>query len=292
MNSETNVLVVEFLDYLKIEKGLSENTVKSYRVDLYEFFKIISKSYEKIEKEDIYTYIDNMRNKFKNNTVQRKVSAVKTFFKYLYMNKKIKKDPLNTIKLMKKETRLPEIIDEEEFNKIIETFNHNPKDVRDKLILKLLMASGARISEIVNLDVSNIKDNDYRYIKVLGKGSKYRFIPIYDKIADEIKEYIEKEREEIKSSKKDYKLFPGASRTTFYLKLREKAKNAGINKNVHPHTIRHSVASLLLKNGLDIRYVQELLGHSSITTTEHYTHVEKSKLKSIYDNVGLGDDVE
>lgn len=292
MSSETNVLIVEFLDYLKIEKGLSENTVKSYRIDLFEFFKFMDKKYTDIIKEDIYTYIDEMRKKFKNNTIQRKISSIKTFFKYLYMNKYISKDPLNTIKLMKKEARLPEIIDEEEFNKIIETFNHNPKDIRDKLILKLLMASGARISEIVNLDVSNIKDNEYRYIKVFGKGSKYRFIPIYEEIAEEIKNYIENEREVLKSSKKDYRLFPGASRSTFYIKLREKAKNANINKNVHPHTIRHSVASLLLKNGLDIRYVQEILGHSSITTTEHYTHIEKSKLKTIYDNIGLGDEDE
>lgn len=292
MNDNTKILVSEFIDYLKMEKGLSENTIKSYKIDIKEFFEYIAKDHNQILKENIYSYIEKMRSEFKNTTIQRKVSSIKTFYKYLYMNKYVTKDPLNTIKVLKKETRLPEIIDEEEFNRIIDTFNHNPKDIRDKLILKLLMASGARISEIVNLDVSNIKDNEYRYIKVLGKGNKYRFIPIYEQIANELKEYIENERESLRTSKRDYRLFPGASRTLFYIKLREKAKNANIKKNVHPHTIRHSVASLLLKNGLDIRYVQEILGHSSITTTEHYTHVEKSKLKSIYDNIRLGDDIE
>lgn len=292
MSSETSLQVTSFLDYLKIEKGLSQNTVNSYRVDIKEFFKFINKNYEKIEKQDIYSYIENMKEKFKHNTVQRKISSIKSLYKYLYMNKLITKDPTNTIKSMKKEKRLPEILNKEEFNRILETFSHDAKDIRDKLILKLLMATGARVSEIINLEIKDIEENEYKYIKVLGKGSKYRYIPIYKEIGDEIKEYIAKERELIKKTKKDYKLFTGATRTSFYLVFREHAKRANIEKNVHPHMIRHSIASLLLKNGADIRMVQEILGHASITTTELYTHVEKSKLKSIYDSIGLGEEDE
>lgn len=290
MNKETNLCINEFIDYLQFEKGLSEKTIKSYKVDLRDFFDATKKEYDEIKKEDIYKYIEDIKKKFKHNTVQRKVSAVKSFFKFLYVNKNIKKDPSNTIKSLQKEKRLPEVLSEDDFNKILDTFNHEPKNIRNKLILKLLIASGARISEILNLKVGDISDNNYEYIRVFGKGSKYRYIPIYNSLANEIKEYVQNNRDFLKKSEKDYKLFPNLRREQFYTTLREHAKMCGIEKRVYPHIIRHSIATILLKNGADIRMVQELLGHASISTTQIYTHVEKSKLKSVYDNISLGDD--
>lgn len=290
MNKETNLCINEFIDYLQFEKGLSEKTIKSYKVDLRDFFDATKKEYDEIKKEDIYKYIEDIKKKFKHNTVQRKVSAVKSFFKFLYVNKNIKKDPSNTIKSLQKEKRLPEVLNEDDFNKILDTFNHEPKNIRNKLILKLLIASGARISEILNLKVGDISDNNYEYIRVFGKGSKYRYIPIYNSLANEIKEYVQNNRDFLKKSEKDYKLFPNLRREQFYTTLREHAKMCGIEKRVYPHIIRHSIATILLKNGADIRMVQELLGHASISTTQIYTHVEKSKLKSVYDNISLGDD--
>lgn len=290
MNKETNLCINEFIDYLQFEKGLSEKTIKSYNVDLRDFFDATKKEYDEIKKEDIYKYIEDIKKKFKHNTVQRKVSAVKSFFKFLYVNKNIKKDPSNTIKSLQKEKRLPEVLSEDDFNKILDTFNHEPKNIRNKLILKLLIASGARISEIINLKVGDISDNNYEYIRVFGKGSKYRYIPIYNSLANEIKEYVQNNRDFLKKSEKDYKLFPKLRREQFYTTLREHAKMCGIEKRVYPHIIRHSIATILLKNGADIRMVQELLGHASISTTQIYTHVEKSKLKSVYDNISLGDD--
>lgn len=290
MNKETNLCINEFIDYLQFEKGLSEKTIKSYKVDLRDFFDATKKEYDEIKKEDIYKYIEDIKKKFKHNTVQRKVSAVKSFFKFLYVNKNIKKDPSNTIKSLQKEKRLPEVLSEDDFNKILDTFNHEPKNIRNKLILKLLIASGARISEIINLKVGDISDNNYEYIRVFGKGSKYRYIPIYNSLANEIKEYVQNNRDFLKKSERDYKLFPKLRREQFYTTLREHAKMCGIEKRVYPHIIRHSIATILLKNGADIRMVQELLGHASISTTQIYTHVEKSKLKSVYDNISLGDD--
>ena len=290
MTDNTYVYVNEFLDYLKIEKGSSQKTVASYKIDLRDFFKVYEVDYNIIQKEDIYKYIEDLKSKFKHNTVQRKISSLKSFYKFLYLNKYILKDPTNTIKLMKKQKRLPTVLTEEEFKQIIDTFNHNPKSVRDKLILQLLIATGARISEIIELNIADIKDNDYKYIRVFGKGSKYRMIPIYKEIGEEIKRFIENERNLLVKSKRDFRIFTGSSRTMFYKTFKEHAKQAGIEKNVHPHTIRHSIATMLLKNGADIRMVQEILGHSSITTTELYTHIEKSKLKSIYDNIKIGDD--
>ncbi|WP_082682053.1 tyrosine-type recombinase/integrase [Caviibacter abscessus] len=292
MNRETNLYIKEFIDYLQFEKGLGEKTIISYKVDINSFFKDLQKEYDEIKKEDIYKYIENMKQKFKHNTVQRKVSSIKHFFKFLYINKNIKKDPSNTIKLLQKEKRLPEVLTQEDFEKIIDTFNHEPKNIRDKLILKLLIGSGARISEIINLEVKDVEDNNFEYIRVLGKGSKYRYIPIYENLANELKNYIENVRNLIKKNEKDHKLFPRVRREQFYMTLREHAKLCNIEKRVYPHIIRHSIATMLLKNGADIRMVQELLGHASISTTQIYTHVEKSKLKSIYDNISIGDDID
>lgn len=290
MNRDTNLQIKEFIDYLQFEKGLSEKTIISYKVDINSFFNYLQKEYDKIQKEDIYKYIEYMKKNLKHNTVQRKVSSIKNFFKFLYVNKNIKKDPANTVKSLQKEKRLPEVLTEDDFNKIIDTFNHEPKNIRDKLILKLLIGSGARISEIINLEIKDIEDNNFEYIRVYGKGSKYRYIPIYENLANEIKYYIENTRKLIKKNEKDYKLFPCVRREQFYTTLREHAKLCNIEKRVYPHIIRHSIATMLLKNGADIRMVQELLGHASISTTQIYTHVEKSKLKSIYDNVSLGDE--
>lgn len=290
--SENIVYINEFLDYLRIERGCSEKTIQSYKVDLRVFFSNVDREYNKIEKEDIYKYIEYLKEKYRYNSVQRKISSLKSFYKFLYLNKYVKKDPTNTVKALKKKKRLPDILTEEELIKIINTFNHEPKNVRDRLILELLIATGARISEIIGLEVKDIEDSEYRYIRVLGKGSKYRYIPIHNEIAEKIKKYIENERKILISNNRTFKLFPRATRELFYKTIKEHAKLARIEKHVHPHMIRHTVATILLKNGADIRTVQEILGHAGITTTQIYTHVEKSKLKSIYDKIKLGDDDE
>lgn len=289
---ENIVYINEFLDYLRLEKGSSEKTIQSYKVDLKNFFSNIDIDYDKVEKEDIYKYIEHLKEKYRYNSVQRKISSLKSFYKFLYVNKYVKKDPTNTVKALKKKKRLPDILTEDELQKIINTFNHESENIRDRLILELLIATGARISEIIGLEIKDIEDSEYRYIKVLGKGSKYRYIPIHNEIAEKIKKYIENERINLISKNKTYKLFPKSSREKFYKTIKEHAKLANIEKRVHPHMIRHTVATILLKNGADIRTVQEILGHSGITTTEIYTHVEKSKLKSIYDKVRLGDNDE
>ena len=135
-----------------------------------------------------------------------------------------------------------------------------------------------------------MENQNYEFIKVLGKGSKYRVIPIYDSLEKEIKEFINDYRPELKGASETFNLFPGTRRENFWKRLKVIAKNAGIEKNIYPHIFRHSLATVLLSNGADIRIVQEILGHSNISTTEIYTHVEKSKLKNIYNNIKLGDE--
>ena len=178
MDNENLVYVNEFLDYLRLEKGSSERTIESYRTDLKTFFKLVDMKYNVIQKDDIYGYIEKIKGMYKYNSTQRKISSLKSFYKFLYTNRYIQKDPTNTVRSMKKQKRLPDILDEDELKRLIDTYNHEAKNVRDRIILELLIATGARISEIINLEIKDVEDSEYKFIRVLGKGSKYRYIPI------------------------------------------------------------------------------------------------------------------
>ena len=286
------VEIKAFLDYLKFEKGNSDNTIKSYNIDLKNFFDYLEKNIKEVNTEDIYEYIEYLKGKYVYNTVIRKVSCIKSLFKFCYMEKLIDKDPSNKIKNLNKEKRLPEILTLEEIKKIINSFDHTPENRRNQMICKMLIATGARISEILNLEIKNVENTDFEFVKVFGKGSKYRYIPIYPELENELKEYINVYRSQLKSSVGSFLLFPGIRRENFWKVLNKHALNVGIEKKIHPHLFRHSTATLLLENGADIRIVQEILGHASIKTTEIYTHVEKSTLKKIYESVKIGEEDE
>lgn len=286
------VEIKAFLDYLKFEKGNSDNTIKSYNIDLKNFFDYLEKNIKEVNTEDIYEYIEYLKGKYVYNTVIRKVSCIKSLFKFCYMEKLIDKDPSNKIKNLNKEKRLPEILTLEEIKKIINSFDHTPENRRNQMICKMLIATGARISEILNLEIKNVENTDFEFVKVFGKGSKYRYIPIYPELENELKEYINVYRSQLKSSIGSFLLFPGIRRENFWKVLNKHALNVGIEKKIHPHLFRHSTATLLLENGADIRMVQEILGHASIKTTEIYTHVEKSILKKIYESVKIGEEDE
>lgn len=279
-----------FLDYLKFEKGNANKTIESYRNDLEVFFKRINKKLNEINTEDIYEYMEELKNKYTYNTVIRKMTSIKTFFKFCYMEKILANDPANKIHNLKKEKRLPHVLSLEDIKKILESFNHEPDNRRNQLIVKMLVATGARISEILNLEIKDIENNDFEFVKVFGKGSKYRYIPIYKQLEEEIKSYIVNIRPNLKKANESYLLFPGIRRENFWKVLNKHAKNVGIEKDIHPHLFRHSTATMLLQNGADIRIVQELLGHANISTTEIYTHIEKSSLKKIYQSVKIGEE--
>ena len=290
IDRENNLYIKEFLSYLAFEKGNSSNTIAGYERDLRIFSEYVNKNLIEVTEEDIYDYIKEINDKLKKNSVLRKVATIRNFYKFCYLNKIVKEDPTGMIKSIKREKRLPEVLSLEEVKKIIDNCKHTPGGMRDRLIIKFLIATGARISEILNLKISDVENQDYEFIKVLGKGSKYRVIPIYDSLEKEIKEYINDYRTELKGATETFNLFPGTRRENFWKRLKVIAKNAGIEKNIYPHIFRHSLATVLLSNGADIRIVQEILGHSNISTTEIYTHVEKSKLKNIYNNIKLGDE--
>lgn len=287
---ENKMQIREFLDFLEYEKGSSQNTVTGYNRDLIQFFLFVKKDFSKVKQQDIFDYIEHMNEKLRRNSVLRKVSAIKTFYRFCYLNKAIKKDPTGMIKSLKREHRLPEILTLKEMKQIVDNCPHTPDGIQNKLIIKFLIATGARISETLNLEVKDVENQEYEFIKVLGKGSKYRIIPIYDSLENEIKNYLAVYRPKLKNASESFKIFPNTRREKFWKDLKTIAKNAKIEKNVYPHIFRHSLATILLGNGADVRIVQEILGHANITTTEVYTHVEKSKLKMIYNNIKLGDD--
>ena len=254
------------------------------------FFEYIQEDVSEITEEHIFEYIEKLNRQLKRNTVLRKISSVRTFYKFCYLNKMVKDDPTGMIKSLKREQRLPDVLTMDEVKKILDNCNHTPTGNQDRLIIKLLIATGARVSEILNLKIRDVENQDYEFIKVLGKGSKYRIVPIYDSLEVEIKKFIENDRPKLKEADENFKLFPSVRRENFWKKLKKISKDAGIEKNVYPHIFRHSVATVLLSNGADIRIVQEILGHANITTTEIYTHVEKSDLKQIYNKIKIGDD--
>ena len=271
---ENKMQIREFLDFLKYEKGSSKSTADGYNRDLVQFFLFVEKNYDEIEERSVFEYIEYINEKLKKNSVSRKVSAIKTFYKFCYLNKAVKKDPAGIVKSLKREHRLPEILTLEEMKKII----------------KFLIATGARISEILNLEIKDLENKEYEFIKVLGKDSKYRIVPIYDNFENEIKNYLDVYRSKLKNAKNSFKIFPNTRREKFWKDLKIIAKDARIEKNVYPHIFKYSIAAILLENSVDISIVQEILGHATIITAEVYPHFEKDELKMIYNNIKLGDD--
>ena len=289
-----NVDILEkYIENLVIKKNLLDSSVEAYKMDINEYLSFLENKEKDIfnSNEDLFIeYFKEIEDKYSVASFKRKYSTIRNFYKFCYLNKIVKEDPTGMIKSIKRERRLPEVLSLEEVKKIIDNCKHTPGGMRDRLIIKFLIATGARISEILNLKISDVENQNYEFIKVLGKGSKYRVIPIYDSLEKEIKEYINDYRTELKGATETFNLFPGTRRENFWKRLKVIAKNAGIEKNIYPHIFRHSLATVLLSNGADIRIVQEILGHSNISTTEIYTHVEKSKLKNIYNNIKLGDE--
>ena len=287
---ENKMQIREFLDFLKYEKGSSKSTADGYNRDLVQFFLFVEKNYDEIEERNVFEYIEYINEKLKKNSVSRKVSAIKTFYKFCYLNKAVKKDPAGMVKSLKREHRLPEILTLEEMKKIIDNCPSTPEGMQNMLIIKFLIATGARISEILNLEIKDLENKEYEFIKVLGKDSKYRIVPIYDNFENEIKNYLDVYRSKIKNAKNSFKIFPNTRREKFWKDLKIIAKYARIEKNVYPHIFKYSIAAILLENSVDISIVQEILGHATIITAEVYPHFEKDELKMIYNNIKLGDD--
>ena len=279
-----------FLEFLKFEKRSSQNTLNGYNRDLTQFFLFVKKDFSEIGEKEISSYIDNLNKKLRKNSVLRKVSVLKTFYKFCYLNKLITKDPAGMIKNLKREYQPPETLTLEEIKQIVDNCPNTPAGMQNRLIIKLLIVTGAMISEILNLKIKDIENQHDKFIKTLGKNSKYQIKLIDNSFEIEIKNYLEIYRPKLKNANESLKIFPDIRREKFWKNLKIIAQNAKIEKNVYPHIFRNSLVGILSEANADICIIQEILGKVNITTAKIKKNVEKSKLKMIYNNIKLGDD--
>ena len=279
-----------FLEFLKFEKRSSQNTLNGYNRDLMQFFLFVKKDFSEIGEKEISSYIDNLNKKLRKNSVLRKVSVLKAFYKFCYLNKVITKDPAGIIKNLKREYQPPEILTLEEIKQIVDNCPNTPAGMQNCLIIKLLIVTGAMISEILNLKIKDVENQHDKFIKTLGKNSKYQIKLIDNSFEIEIKNYLEIYRPKLKNANESLKIFPDIRREKFWKNLKIIAQNAKIEKNVYPHIFRNSLVGILSEANADICIIQEVLGKVNITTAKIKKNVEKSKLKMIYNNIKLGDD--
>ena len=279
-----------FLEFLKFEKRSSQNTLNGYNRDLMQFFLFVKKDFSEIGEKEISSYIDNLNKKLRKNSVLRKVSVLKAFYKFCYLNKLITKDPAGIIKNLKREYQPPETLTLEEIKQIVDNCPNTPAGMQNRLIIKLLIVTGAMISEILNLKIKDVENQYDKFIKTLGKNSKYQIKLIANSFEIEIKNYLEIYRPKLKNANESLKIFPDIRREKFWKNLKIIAQNAKIEKNVYPHIFRNSLVGILSEANADICIIQEILGKVNITTAKIKKNVEKSKLKMIYNNIKLGDD--
>lgn len=274
-------------EYLFTEYNTSKNTRDSYLYDLKELaLSYNNKNIAHLTKEDIQEYLRKLTNK-KSRTKAHYLTVFNNFYTYLVKESIIKVNPCETIKMPKLEKKLPEYLTIEEIDKLLDIKTNTAYEKRNKAMLEMLYATGMRISELINLTMSNIYLED-NMVKVFGKGSKERIIPFNDYAKEYLIDYLEFGRSELLGIKNSEYVFISSrhskiTRQAFFKILKKLCEEAGINKNISPHILRHSFATHLLHNGADLRIVQELLGHSDISTTQIYTHLTNEKLESEYD---------
>ncbi len=278
----------EFYNYLKYEKKLEENSIYAYYSDVKEFFSFLdnSKEIDKIDHNDILEFVINLHEKNNNNrSIARKISGLKNYFVFLLKMEYVDNNPISDFERPNYEKKLPEFLTLQEVEQLVKIENFDkPDEVRDSCIIEFLYSCGLRASELSNLKISDLSF-EMNVLNVIGKGDKQRLVPVGNIAMELLNIYLKNSRVRIakRYNSTDYifisKLGKKLSRVSIWEIVKKRALKRGITKNIYPHTLRHSFATHLLSNGADIRVVQELLGHSSISTTEIYTHVTSELLK-------------
>ncbi|MFC4022879.1 site-specific tyrosine recombinase XerD [Oceanobacillus longus] len=285
--------IEDFFHFLQIERGLSDNTLQSYGRDLKHYMECIEKSrqkqaWEAVSRNDIMDFLYILKDEGKSSsTISRHVSAIRTFHQFLIREQIVTHDASLHIETPKKERKLPDVLSQNEVDRLLDIQKNTALAVRNKAMLELLYATGLRVTELITLKVSDLHLT-MGFVQCLGKGSKERIVPLGDVAKSATENYLESSRQKlVKNNKQETALFVNQhgrplSRQGFWKILKSLVQDAGINKTITPHTLRHSFATHLLENGADLRVVQEMLGHADISTTQIYTHVTKTRLKDMY----------
>lgn len=290
-SDQTDHLLDNYLNYISVEKGLSLNTLESYSRDLNRFVSFLGKSGLdplSAKHQDILSFLIHMRNKgLKIRSCTRSLIAVRSFYKYLQREGIYESSPTLKVDIPKYWNKLPVVLNIVEVEKLLEAPDVNvPLGIRDKSMLEVIYATGLRVSELVSLKMENI-NHQVGYLTTMGKGSKERIVPLGETALHWIKEYVAIVRVSLLKGRSSSVLFLNyagrkMTRQGFWKIIRSYALKAGIDKKLSPHVIRHSFATHLLERGADLRSLQIMLGHSDISTTQIYTHVNAERLRSVH----------
>ena len=282
-----NELITKYIDYLKYERKLSNNTVLSYSENIGVFLnEIKNKSILSITSDDIKKFLEKEHIK-SSKTRSHYITVLNNLYTFLINEGISKINPLENIKQPKIEKKLPSYLTIEEIDQLLDVELISPYDYRNKAMLEVLYGTGIRVSELINIKLSDI-DFIEDYIRITGKGSKERIVPFNDVCKNYLEKYINEYRNLLLKNKDSEYVFINSrsskiSRQGFFKIIKELCLKKGIKKNVSPHLLRHSFATHLLNNGADLRIIQELLGHSDLSTTQIYTEVLNEKLKKDYE---------
>lgn len=283
----------EFLDWMQNEKASSVHTITAYKKDLEQFGQFLEREQiplEQLEYRDLRYYMASLQKdqELKKSTLSRKTAALKSFCKFLNREGWLPHNPADLLSAQKKEKHLPSVINEIDMTQFLDDFlsGEEPAQLRDKAIFELLYSSGLRVSELVELDVQAV-NKQRGMLRILGKGSKERIVPVGEQAQAALDRYLESGRPLLAKQKEEQGLFLNqqgtrlTSRGVEYI-LEQYIKKGALKYKVTPHAFRHSFATHLLDNGADLRVIQELLGHESLSTTQIYTEVSRSHLQQIY----------
>ncbi|EDM26065.1 tyrosine recombinase [Lentisphaera araneosa HTCC2155] len=285
-------MLAQFKLYLSLERGLSQNTIDAYINDLNDFTAYqeqkLNKEYPSINKDDLLNYCEDCKNRELNDsTISRRLVTLKIFFRFLYQEKIVPKDVGEHLESARLSRLLPDYLSLPEIERLLHIYDEAiPLQFRNKFIIELLYSCGLRISELCGLRTDSF-NYESGFLRVKGKGSKERSVPFGTQVASMSRQYIKNIRPQLCKKNNPPELIVSnngrpLTRSRVWQFLKEAAIKAEINKNLHPHVLRHSFASHLLSNNADLRIIQELLGHADIATTEIYTHVEKTRLQNIH----------
>ena len=287
----------EFLVFLAVEKGSSANTIAAYKNDLQQLAEFIgsragSDGWRSLGRSDVQDFILDLKERgYTETSVARKVAALRSFFAFLTAEGAITANPTDGLSSPRVGKTLPKAISPNEVDELLEqpARRSTPEAKRDRAMLELLYATGMRVTELVSLDVSNLNlDPRAPYVRCLGKGAKERSIPIHDHALEALTNYLEDGRPIVVHQRNEPALFVNRrgerlTRQGFWLILKGYARSANLGNGITPHTLRHSFATHMLRGGMPLRNVQEMLGHANISTTQVYTHLTSDHVREVYE---------